>query len=222
MAIHPASLVLRQLEQLYELEEHEQDLLDAIMPQAMKRVMNCLGAIAHKYYRDENGIPYFDPYHSGHYCLFLSYLSQQAGLESSAKSLATKIYLLNKALHAVDFYFEVNFPDVFMVEHPVGTVLGRARYSNYLVIQQGCTIGGNRSAYPELGEYVWLHAQAMIIGKCRIGNNVFLSAGSIVMDCDVPDNTIVFGRSPNLIFKEKVPAYFHTKSPFAVHQNKRD
>ena len=42
-----------------------------------------------------------------------------------------------------------------------------------------------------------------ILGESKIGNNVILSSGSLVKDARIPDNSIVFGQSPNLIIKQK-------------------
>ena len=46
--------------------------------------------------------------------------------------IADKIYYLNKILHSVDIYHEVELPSTFFLEHPVGTVLGRAKYQDGL------------------------------------------------------------------------------------------
>jgi serine O-acetyltransferase len=43
----------------------------------------------------------------------------------------------------------------------------------------------------------------MILGNSKIGNNVILGAGACVKDQDIPDNSMVFGSSPNLIIKKK-------------------
>ena len=48
----------------------------------------------------------------------------------SKEDLASKAYCLNKALHAIDVFYEVELPEIFFLEHPLGTVLGRAKYSN--------------------------------------------------------------------------------------------
>lgn len=47
-----------------------------------------------------------------------------------------------------------------------------------------------------------MYANSSFIGKCNIGDNVILSAGTLVKDTDIPSNSIVFGQSPNLIIKE--------------------
>ena len=48
--------------------------------------------------------------------------------ESNHTNLAAKVYALNKALHAIDVFYEVELPDLFCLQHPLGTMPGRARY----------------------------------------------------------------------------------------------
>ena len=116
--------------------------------------------------------------------------------------MATRAYALNKALHALDVPGAVGLPRVLCVQHPVGTVLGRAKYGNFLFVYQGCTVGGNLSLeYPTVGEGVVLYAGSAVIGRSRIGDNNWIGAGAIVKDQDVPKNSIVFGQSPHLIIK---------------------
>ena len=99
------------------------------------------------------------------------------------------VYYLNKIMHSVDWFYQIELPEHFLAEHPLGSVLGKAKYSDYLFVYQGTTIGGNRNQgtiyYPQ------------------IGNNVILSADSYVINENIPDNCIVFGQSPNIIVKEK-------------------
>ena len=71
-----------------------------------------------------------------------------------------------------------------------------------------------------MGEFVWLFANASVIGRSRIGNNVFLAANSLVKDEDVPDNTVL-GASPHLTLKHKPSDYFLARSPFRAHQTGR-
>ena len=210
-------LVLKQSENMYGLSSEDKDLLETAVPKALDATASCFESIRAKYYRNDDGAVLFNPYHTCQYSVFLYWLARTAWCLTPASDLANILYSLNKLLNACDIYYEVDMPAVYYMEHPVGTVLGRASYSNYLVFQQRCTVGGNRSAYPVLGEYVWLFAGASVIGDCRIGNNVFLSAECMVKDENVPDNTIVFGASPNLVLKTKEPGYFHARSPFVPH-----
>lgn len=120
---------------------------------------------------------------------------------------ADQLYYLNKIMHANDWFYAVNLPTHFLCEHPLGSVLGRAEYGDYLFVYQGTTVGGNRSSgklyYPTLGENVILFANATVLGNTQIGNNVIVSAGTYLINEVIPDNSIVFGSSPNIVIKSK-------------------
>lgn len=103
---------------------------------------------------------------------------------------------------SADIYYEVEMPEYFFVEHPLGTVVGRAQIGNGLVLYQGCTIGGNGGSYPVIGENVFLFSNAKILGKSHIGNNVLVGANTYIKDTDIPDNSLVFGQYPNLVIKK--------------------
>lgn len=169
---------------------------------ALERTYRCFEKSKNKYYSDSENRIKFSLFHSGQYSIFLYYLSNTL-YKYKEDDLATKIYYLNKILHSVDWYYEIELPEYWIVEHPIASVLGRADYSNGLVIYQGCTIGGNRGKYPTLGKNVILYSNATILGNSKIGNNVVLSTGCTIKDQDIPDNCLVFGVSPNLIIKNK-------------------
>ena len=108
-------------------------------------------------------------------------------------------------LNCVDIFYAVDLPEVWGIEHPLGSVMGRAKYGDRFFFYQGCTIGGNGTNYPELGHDVVMFSNSKVLGKSHIGNNVILSANSYVIDCDVPDDSIVFpsqngdGRCPKIV-----------------------
>lgn len=168
---------------------------------AIKRTEKCFSVTQNKYYKNSEGISHFSPFHSGQYSIFLYYLANAAH-KGGNSALATKIYYLNKVLNCVEWYYEIELPDVFGVEHPVGSVLGRAKYGNGFFVYQGCTVGANKRIYPKMGNNVLLYANATILGNCNIGNNVIVSACTYIKDEDIPDNCIVFGTSPNLTIKK--------------------
>ena len=212
-------LVTRQLTNLFGFDaESETEALQRGIEVALSRMEECVGECAHKYFVTESGDAKFDLLHSAQYMTFLYYVSHAVSVHDAGSPLAAKLYYLNKSLNACDLYHAIELPDIFFAEHPVGSVMGRAKYGNYFVFQQGCTIGGNKGCYPTLGEYVWMFANSTVIGNCRIGNNVFLAAGSFVKDTDIPDNTIVFGQSPNLTLKQKSAEFFFERSLFHKHQ----
>jgi serine O-acetyltransferase len=80
--------------------------------------------------------------------------------------------------------YDTKLPEIFLVIHGVGTVLGKAQYSNYFVVYQGCTIGSNHGKYPVLGRGLGLGANAAIIGACRVGDDVSIGMGTAVIGRD--------------------------------------
>ena len=42
-----------------------------------------------------------------------------------------------------------------------------------------------------------LFGGSSVVGKCRIGSNVFVSTGATLLNEVIPPNSVVFGHSPN-------------------------
>ncbi|HFE8368989.1 TPA: hypothetical protein ACX87D_002798 [Legionella pneumophila] len=195
------SLVIKQLEALFFLGNEEKKIISNIMNYALERCEFCFSNTDNKYYK-KNDQTYFNPYHSGQYTIFLYYLSNSLFEHlPNLTLLADRIYYLNKALNGLDLFYEVKMPAIFMLDHPVGSVLGRARYGDYFEFSQNCTVGNNKGVYPTIGNYVRMQSGAKIVGDCNIGNNVVLAANTYVKDTNIEDNSVVFGSSPNLIVK---------------------
>ena len=132
-----------------------------------------------------------DVLHSDRYCAFLYFLSNTIHREGWDKRVAEKLFYLNKALHGFNCMYDCELPDIFLLIHVVGTVLGKATYSNYLVVGQSCTVGAIRGEYPVLGERLIMGAGTSIIGNCRVGDDVMLAPGAQVLMRDIPSNTLV-------------------------------
>ena len=49
-----------------------------------------------------------------------------------------------------------------------------------------------------------MNANAVIIGNCKIGNNVLIAPGAFV-NFDVPDNSIVIGNPGKIISRDSSP-----------------
>ncbi len=167
---------------------------------ALDRVANCFSHIHKKYYEHE-GTSVFDHLNGDHFATFLYFLSNSAWRESGDSELPTRLFYLNKIMHGLDLYFSVPMPDIFMLVHPVGTVLGKADYGNYLVVYQNCTVGAVTDVYPRLGEGAILYSQASVIGNCKVGDNVVFGANALILDLDVPSDTVVLGQFPDHKFK---------------------
>lgn len=146
--------------------------------------------------------PHFNHLHSDQQALFLAYLANTVASENGPRWLADKIYCLNKMLHSIDIGWAVKIPAIMQVVHGLGAVIGRATLGDYLMIYQGCTIGGSPElAYPTLGEGVIMYAGSRVIGAAHVGNNVIIGAGAQIVDEDIPNDSVVFGQSPRLTVK---------------------
>lgn len=194
--------LLHQLSSFFFLSEEEKGIINMKMGEAISRCEYCFSYTANKYYSCD-GETFFNPYQSAQYTIFLYFFSNTVFRETNSRLLADKLYYLNKIMNACDIFYEVELPRFFMLDHPVGSVIGRAHYSAGFSFGQNCTVGNNKGIYPILGENVRMCANSSIIGNCRIGNNVTIGTNSGVKDENIPDNSIVFGHSPNIIIKAK-------------------
>lgn len=171
--------------------------------EALERTERCLKHTKSKYATEEINI-----YHTIQFAILLYYLSNTA-FHAGCMELCNQVYYLNKIMHAIDWFYAIDLPEYWYAEHPLGSVLGRACYNNGLMIYQGCTIGGNmglkdeKIEYPTLGKNVIMFANSAILGSCKIGDNVIVSAGARLINEEIPDNCLVFGQSPNIAIKQK-------------------
>ncbi|MDR2221531.1 MAG: transferase [Flavobacteriaceae bacterium] len=191
--------LVKRLSNFFDISTDEKKLLNDTADVVLKRLEYCISNIDNKYFQRE-GNPFFSSLHSGQYLIFLYYYTNEVNKVDT--QLMDKLYYLNKILHSVDIYGAVQLPDVFFFEHPLGLVLGRAVYGDNFFAMQGCTVGGNKAAYPVLGNNLKMYSNSKILGNCVIGHNVIVAANTYIKDQNIPDNSLVFGSTPNLIIKE--------------------
>jgi serine O-acetyltransferase len=188
--------VARQLRQFYPDGVTFRTLVGEVgraLPGAWERLAVAIEGIKGPlFHRDGVGI--FNHLHSDQYAMFLYLLANEAGCRNGLAQLATKIYLLNKALHGIDAFYEIELPRVFLFAHPLGTVLGRASYGECFMVMQNCTVCNVRGVYPKFGKGVVLCSGASVIGAAELGDAVTLGAGSLVIGAMVPANSTVIGR----------------------------
>lgn len=208
-------IVLNQLSSIFGLDDNEMGSLKAFIENALSRCEKCFSFQRNKYYFRDGGVS-FNPFHSGQYTIFLYYLSRCI-FEVGNSLLADKVYYLNRMMNGVDLYYEVKLPSVFGLDHPLGSVIGRANYSDYFYFTQNCTVGNNHGVYPSFGRNVVMLAGSMVIGDSKVGENCIISANTYIKDEDISNNSIVFGSSPNLIIKKKNDEYFY-KNSFFKHE----
>lgn len=194
-----AEIAERQIDMLW----GERVTLTPFHAEALACVEHCMEYFSITKYTKKDGELQFSPLNTVQYAIYLYYLSHIIYKKGESKKTRTLIYYLNKSLHSNDWYYEVALPKLFWAEHPLGSVMGRGKYSDGFFFMQNCTIGGNNDCYPTLGKNVHMYSNSSILGNANIGNNVVLGAGTIIMDEDIPSNCLVFGHSPKLIIKQK-------------------
>ena len=169
--------------------------LAPLLDLTLQRLEYCFDHINLKYYR-EGGEVLFDHLNSDHFASFLYFLGNTIWRETQDTELPTRLFYLNKVMHGIDIFYSVNMPDIFLLVHPLGTILGNAKYNNYLVVYQNVTVGADeKSIYPSFGSGTVLYAKSSIIGKCNLGDDVVLGAGTIILNTDVPSKTLVVSTS---------------------------
>jgi serine O-acetyltransferase len=156
--------------------------------QAQERYLYCLRKKRIKHYPSKILL------HADEYCSFLVFLARQAYLQGS-ESLAEIAYLLNRRLHAFECFYTRMMPDVFHLEHPVGSVMGQAIFGEYLVVYQGVSVGGDlKLRYPIIGEGVALFSKSSLIGAAVVEDNCAIGAGVQLYGARISANMAVSYR----------------------------
>jgi serine O-acetyltransferase len=149
----------------------------------------------------------FNYLNSSQYCQYLYFLAntiwqRHTAADSDAIDVATRLFLLNKALNGIDLFYEIEMPEVFFIGHSVGIVLAKATYGNYLVLYQNSTVGKNHGVAPVLEEGVIMYPNSAIIGRCHIAAHTTISQGCSVINRDTPGHCIAFpGEAGTIVCK---------------------
>jgi serine O-acetyltransferase len=163
---------------------------------ALERVEYSFSRIRRRYYRETETVR-FDHLNGDHMAALLYFYGNTIWREDGDVEFPTRLFYVNKILHGLDLFYSVPMPDVFLLVHPVGTVLGKATYGDYLVVYQNCTVGADTDVYPTFGEGTILYSRSSVLGDCRCGDNVVFAANSLVVNLHVPSDTVVVGQYPN-------------------------
>lgn len=133
----------------------------------------------------------FDHLNSLQHATLTYLLSSEAGRARADKTLAERLFLLNRALNGIDLFYAVDLPEVFFFSHGVGSVLGNVRYGERLVIFHNVTVGRVGDKRPVIGRDVVLYPGAVVTGRSVIGAGSVIAAGTAVHDVEIPDNSVV-------------------------------
>ncbi len=167
---------------------------------ALERIEYCFERINIKYYKVD-GETIFNPMHGDHLASFLWFLADTYATNTQNLCIPVCLCTLNKLLHGVDLHYKVRMPEVFLLVHPIGSVIGAAKYEDYLVIYQNCTIGSKEGKYPTVGKYCVCYSNTSVLGEALIGENVVIAANTLIISNSIPSNSIACGSYPNTIIK---------------------
>ena len=197
-----ASYISSQLNSLFpDNSEIDRNILKPYVSKALERLRWCFIHLPIKGFYG-NGEYKYSHLNTDQHAIFLYFLCNTIFNENGPQYLAEKIYALNKLFHSVDIFYEVKMPDIFVLVHPVGTVLGRANYSDYFCAYHNVSIGSDLEGnMPSFGKGVVMFNGSKVIGKSSIGGNCFISLGAIIISEDIKRDSLVFGQSPNLTLK---------------------
>ncbi|MGF7078355.1 hypothetical protein [Mucilaginibacter sp. UYCu711] len=149
-----------------------------------------------------NGYARFSYLHSDLYAQFIYYLSNTVWLKTQNKNLATKLFYLNKALHSFNCMYDTKLPDIFLLIHCVGTVLGKAEYADYFVACQNVTVGSDKGESPQITGPLYMGPGSSIIGKSIIAPFTNLTVGCNLLNETTPANSVVINTAKGIEYKQ--------------------
>src|SRR5205823_3428658 len=83
------------------------------LTRALERAEHCFSNLRRKYFAQDDRTV-FNHLNTDQYAMFLYLLSNTLFRMEESPSLTAKVYALNKALHSIDAFYEVELPDIFL------------------------------------------------------------------------------------------------------------
>jgi serine O-acetyltransferase len=169
--------------------------VDAAFAQALDRLEFCFRHITARGYSRDGEVT-FSHLHTDQYCQFLYWLANSLWSQSQNRPLCDKLTALNRILNAVFLSYKVSLPDIFYMEHALGTVLGHAKYSNFMIVHQNVTVHTENITI-EPG--VFLSAGASLIGSMTVGARSSIGPDTRIYNRDIPADSVVFNDDQGVL-----------------------
>lgn len=195
---------------------------------ALDRLENCFKVISVRGYYDSEGNTLFSHLHADQYAAFLYLFANTLWNQSQNSRICDKLMQLNRVLFSFFISYKCNLPEFFFLGHPVGSVLGNAFYSNYLVVLQGVTVNtaadvtghpltdAQGRPMPVLGKGLFLGAGATILGSQPIGDRVSIGANAMIYNQKIPDDSIVISQAGGIQIRHRKRAVCKAQACFNV------
>jgi serine O-acetyltransferase len=141
------------------------------------------------------------------FTIFLKYMIIRNGIRSIVLyRICRYFYVKNiKSLYYVAQFFNLVFSRIeisvtadigqgLVIPHPQCIVIGGEKLGSNVKVFQGVTIGLKKdlNEYPTLGNNVFLSAGSMVLGNVTVGDNVRVGAKSVVLS-DIPSDSVAVG-----------------------------
>jgi serine O-acetyltransferase len=184
------------------------DRFKLLIERALERSLFCFSNIIHKHFSNSNQV-FFNHLNGDQYATFLYFLSNE-GYKNQIDDVYFKSAYLNKTLHGIDLFGHIEMPNIFLLVHPVGTIIGRAVFDEKIVIYQGVTIGGKHRAdgsidYPRFSENTVIYSNATIIGNTFLPKNSVVASGAFISDFKLEETKkIIVGQYPKNVVKDLI------------------
>jgi serine O-acetyltransferase len=192
------SLYRQLIEREFPDARHAPNDVDRVLNKALERVEHSFSHIVLAGYRSANGAARFSHLHGDQSAALYYFAANSAWRDFGDDQLASRFFLLNKRHNALVCMYDTLLPDIFVLIHTVGTVLGKATYGNFLAVYQNVTVGTDNERQPVIGQHAVLFGGSMVLGGCNLGDNVTVSAGTVLLNFDCPADSVVAasGGSP--------------------------
>lgn len=117
--------------------------------------------------------------------------------EHNCKLLARIISQSTRFLTGIEIHPGAKIGRRFVIDHGMGVVIGETtEIGDDVTIFQGATLGGTGKdegkRHPTIGDRVIVSSGAKVLGPFKVGNDVKIGAGSVVLR-EVPDGATVVG-----------------------------
>jgi serine O-acetyltransferase len=171
------------------------DLSKSISDVIQKGTQIANSRFTHCFNSQKNKYP-LSPFHADSALTYLVYLASsiyQTVDDPSSKIAAEAVYYYTRCHFHIDIFPSRVIPQEILFVHPLGSILGNAKFGRRLVVYQQVSVGGNpKLEYPVIGDDVVLFSKASVIGRSVIGNNCSVGAGVVLNNVMVADNTTVY------------------------------
>jgi len=122
--------------------------------------------------------------------------------------LARFISQVGRFLTQIEIHPGATIGEGLFIDHGAGVVIGEtAEIGDNVTIYQGVTLGGTGKEkgkrHPTIGNNVVISTGAKVLGSFKVGDNVRIGAGSVVLR-EVPENCTVVGVPGRVVIKDGV------------------